>query len=99
MPSGYVIAKITAKEGKGLMNADEASAKVLPIIRNQKKAEQLFAKINGEDLNAIASANGVTVKPASAITMKNSTISGAGIERKVVGTAFGLEENAVSKPD
>ena len=98
LPSGYVIAKITAKEGKGLMNADEASAKVLPIIRNQKKAEQLFAKINGEDLNAIASANGVTVKSASAITMKNSTISGAGIERKVVGTAFGLEENAVSKP-
>lgn len=98
LPSGYVIAKITAKEGKGVMNAEEASTKVLPILRNKKKAEQLFAKINGEDLNAIASANGVTVKSASAITMKNSTISGAGIERKVVGTAFGLEENVVSKP-
>ena len=98
LPSGYVIAKITAKEGKGIMNADEASAKVLPIIRNKKKAEQLVAKINGDDLNSIASANGVTVKSASAITMKNSTISGAGIERKVVGTAFGLEKNTVSKP-
>lgn len=98
LPSGYVIAKITAKEGKGIMNAEEASAKVLPILRNKKKAAQLSAKINGEDLNAIASANGVTVKSASAITMKNSTISGAGIERKVVGTAFGLEENMVSKP-
>ena len=98
LPNGYVIAKLTARESKGVMNAEEASTKVLPILRNKKKADQLIAKINGSDLNAIAKDNSVTVKSASAITMKNSTISGAGIERKVVGTAFGLEENVVSKP-
>lgn len=98
LPNGYVIAKLTARESKGVMNAEEASSKVLPILRNQKKAAQLSTKINGADLNAIAKDNGVTVKSASAITMKNSTISGAGIERKVVGTAFGLAENVVSKP-
>ena len=97
LPSGYVIAKLTAKEGKGVMNSEEASSKVLPILRNKKKAELLKAKITSEDLNAIAKENNVTVKSASAITMKNSTISGAGIERKVVGTAFGLEKDVVSK--
>jgi len=56
LPSGYVIAKLTAKEGKGIMNAEEASSKVLPILRNKKKAEQLIAKVNGTDLNAIAKA-------------------------------------------
>lgn len=98
LPSGYVIAKLIAKEEKGIMNTEEASSKILPILRNKKKAEQLIAKVNGTDLNAIAKDNGVTLKSASAITMKNSTISGAGIERKVVGTAFGLDKDAVSKP-
>ena len=90
--------KLKAKEDDGIMTASEASSKVTTILRNQKKAGQLIAKIEGSDLNAIAKANGTSIKSASAITMKNSTISGAGIERKVVGTAFGLEENAVSKP-
>jgi len=95
--SGYVIAALTNRAEKGLMSVEEASTKLLPILRNKKKATQLKAKVSGEDLNAIAKVNGTTVKSASAITMKNSTISGAGIERKVVGTAFGLEPNAVSK--
>jgi len=98
MPNGYVIATLVNRGEKGLMSSEEASAKVLPILRNQKKAEQLRAKIAGTDLEAIAKSNGVTVRSASAITMKNSTISGAGIERKVVGTAFGLEPNVVSGP-
>ena len=97
MPNGYVIAALTNRAEKGLMSVEEASTKLLPVLRNKKKAEQLRAKITGTDLDAIAKANGTTVKSASAITMKNSTISGAGIERKVVGTAFGLEPNAVSK--
>lgn len=98
LPSGYVIVKITAKDDEGLMSVEEASSKVAPIIRNDKKAEQLKAKIKGSDLNAIAKDNGTSVKSASAITMKNSTISGAGIERKVIGTAFALDVDEVSAP-
>ncbi|WP_010177234.1 peptidylprolyl isomerase [Aquimarina agarilytica] len=98
LPSGYVIAKLTAVEKAGLMNVEEASAKVSPILKNEKKAKILKAKISGASLEEIAKATNTTVKSASAITMKNSTISGAGIEKKVVGTAFALDVNAVSKP-
>ncbi|WP_010522073.1 peptidylprolyl isomerase [Aquimarina agarivorans] len=98
LPSGYVIAKLTAVHEKGLMNVEEASAKVSPILKNKKKADILKAKINGTNLDEIAKANNVSVKSASAITMKSSTISGAGIEKKVVGTAFALDVNEVSKP-
>ncbi len=98
LPSGYVIAKLMTVEKAGLMNVEEASAKVSPILKNQKKAKILEAKITGTNLEEIAKANNTSVKSASAITMKNSTISGAGIEKKVVGTAFALDVNEVSKP-
>ena len=35
---------------------------------------------------------------ASAVNMKNPTLSGAGSEPKVVGVAFGLQEGETSKP-
>ena len=98
IPNGYVIAEVTAKEEAGTMSVQAASTKVLPILRNEKKATQLISKISGGDLQSIANANDVKVKSASAVTMENSTISGAGIEKKVVGTAFALNENEVSKP-
>ena len=98
IPNGYVIVKLTGKDDDGIMSVSEASSKVLPILRNKKKAAELKGKINGTDLNTIAKDNGTSVKSASAVTMKNSTISGAGIERKVVGSAFALDVNGVSEP-
>ena len=49
-------------------------------------------------LEDIAARESETVQTALAVTMKTPTISGAGNEPKVVGTAFGLGAGTVSKP-
>ncbi|MDP5077789.1 MAG: peptidylprolyl isomerase, partial [Nonlabens sp.] len=71
---------------------------VTPILRNQKKAKMIMDKIKSKDLQAIASANNVSVQEAAAVNCKNPTIAGAGNEPRVVGTAFGLKLNKTSRP-
>jgi len=97
VPNGYAIVQLVAKRDAGLMNADDASATVSPIIRKNKKAEIIKNRAKVTTIDALATAENTTVKAASGITMKNPTISGAGREPLVVGTAFGLKEGQTSK--
>ena len=94
---GFVVAKVTAVNEAGLMSVEKASITALPEIRKEKKAEMIKNRIKATTLEAIASEEGQTVKTALAVNMKNPTLSGAGREPKVIGTAFGLEEGATSK--
>lgn len=96
--NGYMVAQVTKMTEKGLMPAEEASAKVTPILRNNKKAKIIKNKIKSNDLQAVADANKVSVQSASAINLKNPTIAGIGTEPKVVGAVFGLKENTTSQP-
>ena len=75
---GYVVVQLTRKSPKGLMSIAEASALVMPKLRNAYKAKQIMATISGDDLDAIASSQGITVQNATAITMAAPTIPGAG---------------------
>ena len=95
---GYLVVQVTKKTEKGLLPADEASPRVTPVLRNQKKAEQIKKNISGSDLSAIASANNTTVQTSPGVNLKNPTLAGSGTEPKVVGKAFGLEEGEVSEP-
>ncbi|EDM45053.1 peptidyl-prolyl cis-trans isomerase [unidentified eubacterium SCB49] len=92
-PNGYVVVRVTRQSPKGVMSVADASAKVTPILRNKKKAALIKEKMNGADLQAIATANNVTVQTATAVSMGTPTIPGAGAEPKVVGAAFGKEAN------
>jgi len=94
---GFVVAKITAVNEKGLMSVDKASVTALPEIRKEKKAALIIGRISATTLDAIASEEGQTVKTAISVNMKNPTLSGAGREPKVIGTVFGLTEGATSK--
>ena len=85
---GYVIVQLTRKSPKGLMSIAEASSLVLPKLRNAYKAKQIITNLSGDDLEAIASSQGITVQNATAITMAAPTIPGAGAEPEVVGAAF-----------
>ncbi|APY10221.1 peptidylprolyl isomerase [Seonamhaeicola sp. S2-3] len=96
IPGGYVVAQLVAKNKAGLMSVEDATAKVLPIIRKEKKAELIRERISATTLEDLAAAENTTVRTASAINMKNPTISGAGREPLVVGTAFGLNEGETS---
>jgi len=87
--NGYVIAQLTRKSPKGLMSIAEASSRVSPILKNKKKAAKIKESITGTTLQEVASSQGVTVQTATAVTMANPTLAGAGSEPVVVGTAFG----------
>ena len=95
---GYVVVQLNKLIKKGKQSAQQASAKVTPILEKEKKGEEIISKISADNLNDIASQFGVGVQTASAVNMESPLIPGAGKEPKVVGMAFGLEENEVSKP-
>ncbi len=94
---GFVVAQVTAVNKKGLMTPEAARAQVTPEVVKEKKAEMIRKKISGNTIEDVAKSQNVTVSSATAVTMKNPTLSGAGLEPKVVGTAFGLNEGQTSK--
>lgn len=97
VPNGYVIAQLVAQHEEGLMSVEDASAKVLPLVRKEKKAKMIRERVSAKTLEDLAAAESTTVRSASAINMKSPTISGAGRESLVVGAAFGLKEGETSK--
>lgn len=95
---GYAVVQITAKQPEGLMNTEKASATVTPILKKEKKAAMIKEKITATTLSEIAANQGVSVQSASAVNLGNPMIPGAGLEPKVIGTAFSLKEGVVSQP-
>ncbi|MEO5787824.1 SurA N-terminal domain-containing protein [Gelidibacter sp.] len=94
---GYAVVQVSSINKKGLMTPEAASATVIPEIRKEKKAKMIREKISASTVEAVAQSQNVSVSTASAVNMKNPTLSGAGLEPKVVGTAFGLKEGQTSK--
>ncbi|OZV69284.1 SurA N-terminal domain-containing protein [Winogradskyella aurantia] len=95
---GFIVVKLVEKNEEGLMNIEDASITALPAVRKQKKAQMIREKITATTVNDIAKNQGVSPRTAAALTIKNTTLSGAGVEPKVVGAAFGLSEGETSKP-
>ncbi|HRB70585.1 MAG TPA: peptidylprolyl isomerase [Flavobacterium sp.] len=94
---GHIIAKLKGKNETGLISLEEAKQTVLPILRNQKKAEKIKAKMQGATLEAVSQKSGAAVNVASNVTIDNPSIPNIGQEPKVVGTAFGLGNGKTSK--
>ena len=95
---GHVIAKLSKINEKGLMSVEDAKPMLENIIKNQKKAEKIIAKMKGGSLEAIATANKTTVQQAADATIENPTVGAIGVEQKVVGAAFGLATGKTSTP-
>ena len=94
--NGYAVVQLTAKYEEGLMAVEDASAKVLPILRKDSKAERIVADNAGKSIEDFATANSTTISSATALTVKSPTIPGAGREPLIVGTAFALEQGNIS---
>jgi|SRR5690554_49007 len=93
---GHVIAKIKNINNNGLESVERVRATIEPIVRNEKKAALIKAKITETTLEEIAQANNETVKSVTALSIANPMISGLGQEPKVVGQALALEQEKVS---
>lgn len=94
--NGYAVVQLTAQYRKGLMDVEDASAAVLPLIRKEKKADRIIAANSGKSLEELASSNNTNQSTATALTVKTPTIPGAGREPLVVGKAFSLEQGETS---
>jgi parvulin-like peptidyl-prolyl isomerase len=96
--SGFIVVQITAKRPAGLSSVEEASARVLPTLKNLKKAELIKSKYaSSKTLADLASASGNTEQQATSLSMQSPIVPGAGEEKKVVGAAFALNKDDVSK--
>lgn len=91
----HIVATLTATQDKGLMSVEKAINTVRPILINEKKATLLIEKMKGADLQEIAKANNTNVRVGAGITLKSPTLSGVGVEPKVVGAMYNAEQNKV----
>ena len=96
---GFVVVKLTGLTQEGLMSVQNGSVSALPEIRKEKKAALIKERISATLLKILRTAENQTIKTAAAVNMKNPTLSGAGREPLVIGTAFGLAEGETSEPD
>jgi hypothetical protein len=95
------ISHLKNRTESGIPSYEDLSETVKNDIRytvlNEKKAAYLKSLMKGASLLEIASEIGVTVLSAENVTMNATTVAGIN-EPAVVGTAFGVELNTVSKP-
>jgi len=94
---GFIVAKLVEKNEKGLMNVEDASVVAAPKIRKEKKAKMIRDKVTASTIDEIAKNQGQSSRTAAALTLKNTTLSGAGAEPKIIGAAFGLEQGKTSQ--
>jgi peptidyl-prolyl cis-trans isomerase D len=99
----YVVAQVTTIKPKGILALDLVKEKIKPAVINQVKGklltDKLAAAANGaSSIDQVAQKAGTVVVPVQNIVFANPVIPGSSAEYKVVGTAFGLPLNKISKP-
>lgn len=95
---GFIVAQLVDVNEEGLMSVKNASAAVRLEVIKQKKAEMIRQKLTSGTLEEMAAAQSQTVRTASGVNFKSTSLSGAGTEPKVIGAAFGIKEGQLSKP-
>ena len=93
LEGSYIVAYVNAVEEAGLMSVNKATNQVRPILMNEKKASMLSKKLEGDNLQDIAKANNTSVRTASNVTLKSPTLSGVGVEPKIVGAMYNANLN------
>lgn len=96
----YVVVMVTGIAEPGLMPAYAARTSVEPILRNEKKAQQIISsKIKGNSLDEIARSAGTSVQVADSVSFQAFVIPNIGNEAKIIGAAFNKQiQGKVSAP-
>lgn len=93
---GHLIIKLSAINDSDLMTATEARPNVESILINQKKANILREKMQGNTLDEVAKNASIGIINAIDVTAANPLVNGFQ-EPLVVGNAFGNDVDQVSK--
>jgi peptidyl-prolyl cis-trans isomerase D len=97
----YIVAVVTEINHKGTMSLAKVRPMIEPILRNQKKAEIIIAKIgSAATLDAVASATSQPVSRVDSLQFSSPYLPNVGPEPKMVGYAFDkqLLGKALSSP-
>jgi peptidyl-prolyl cis-trans isomerase D len=85
----YVVAVILSISKPGLQSVATAKPMVEPLIRNEKKAQQIInTKFKGTTLEQLAQSTGSSIHTADSISYQSFVINGVGNEPKILGAAF-----------
>jgi len=95
---GHIIVYVTTIKKEGLMNPEEASVFVKPILIKKKKAEMIKERFKGNTLDEMAKNAKAKIGIATKVTLKNPMIPGYGKEPKIVAKAFVLSPEETSEP-
>ncbi len=93
----YVVVRITGKAEKGIATPKQIREEYETIVRNEKIGKQAPSVLKDKSIDALTSEY-KGVKATDSISMAQYILPNGGMEPKVVGTAFGMKPNTVSKP-
>lgn len=98
----YLVALLKEKREKGYPTIDQIKEFVEPLVKRDKKAEQLIAKISKKitslaDLDKEYAALGMKADTAE-VAFSGSNLPGYGREDQVIGTLFAMKAGEMSKP-
>ena len=94
----YVIATLNSINPKGMKTVASVKDQIETAVMNQKKGEKLASELTVTSLEDIASKYSVEVGNAADVSMLAEFVPGVGNEPKVVGAAFDLAAQTISKP-
>lgn len=98
----YIIAVTTNSQKKGTANLDEVRNEVTKKVRDQKKADQIIAKLEsakGSTLEEVQGEYGDQARVNSAdINLSSTSIPNVGFAPNAVGLAFALESGEQTAP-
>jgi len=94
----YVVLTLKSIVPAGMPTADILRSQVETAVMNQMKGDKLKSSLSVSTLDAVASQYNTTVETATDVTASSPFVPGVGTEPDVIGTAFDLAAQAVSKP-
>ncbi|MEO1517921.1 MAG: peptidylprolyl isomerase [Bacteroidota bacterium] len=96
--SKFVIAALKSVQPANNVKVEDVRDEIEPMVKNQKKGEAIIARINSQDLSAVASEFSVQVDTFTEMFLGIRASRDIGSDLKVVSTAYYLNEGEVSKP-
>jgi peptidyl-prolyl cis-trans isomerase D len=99
----YAVVKLSGIREEGLANVEDVKAEVSALLINEKKAAIISKKLeeiakSTKEPEIIATKVNGTYLPESALMYAQDFVSNIGSEPKLVGTAFGMASEQLSKP-
>lgn len=94
----YVLAGLNSIIPAGLPTVEAVKGQIEVAVMNNKKGEKLASELSVSSLDEVAGQHNTTVETASDVSLNTTFIPGMGNEPKVIGAAFDLDVQAISKP-